>query len=51
MKKTVRVQMDKSVAEKAKQILEKQGLTLDEAVNMLYEKFILTGELPYEFKA
>lgn len=51
MKETVRVQLDKSVAEKAKKVLAKQGLTLDEAVKMLYEKFILTGQLPYEFKA
>lgn len=51
MKETVRVQMDKKVAEKAKKVLEQQGLTLDAAVNMLYEKFILTGKLPFEFKA
>lgn len=50
-KETVKVQIDADVAKKAAQVFEKYGLTEQEAVEMLYEKFILTGQLPFEFKA
>lgn len=50
-KETVRVQLDTSTVEKAKKILKENGLTLNEAVTMLYEQFVLTGQLPFEFKA
>lgn len=49
-KETVRVQIDKSEVEEVKKVLKKYNLSLDQAVNMLYDKFILTGQLPYEFK-
>lgn len=50
-KETVRVQMNKDVIEEANRIFEKNDLTMEQAVKMLYEKFLLTGQLPFEYKA
>lgn len=50
-KETIRIQMNKNVIEEANKVLEKNHLSMEQAIKMLYEKFLLTGQLPFEFKA
>lgn len=50
-KETIRIQMNKDVIKRANKVLEKNNLSMDQAVKMLYKKFLLTGQLPFEFKA
>lgn len=50
-KETIRVQLDTDTVNKAEEVLKENDLTLNEAVKMLYEQFVLTGQLPFEFRA
>lgn len=48
MEKTlVRVQLDKSILDKAREVFKENNLTDSEAITLLYQNILLRPELPF----
>lgn len=43
----LQVEVDGNLKKEAREILKKQGLTISEAINLLYRQTISKGELPF----
>ena len=48
-KKKIQKSVNNSAYIAAKQVLQTCHLTMSRAIRMLYEKFVLSGEMPYQF--
>ncbi|WP_168180727.1 type II toxin-antitoxin system RelB/DinJ family antitoxin [Lactobacillus xujianguonis] len=48
--KMIQKAVDETIYEKAMTVLKNCQLTLSHAIRMLYEKFVLTGKMPYQFE-
>lgn len=49
-KKTIQKSVNEEAFNVAKQILKTYKLTISHAIRMLYEVFVITGKMPYQFE-